>query len=81
MYKDSMCKKTKILKYKVVNTNIDKSFIGKKIDLERVESKGRSIIKPRTKPPVWFIEFEKRNNQKFEKIDEKFEQIDKNLKK
>jgi hypothetical protein len=52
MYKDSMCKKTKILKYKVVNTNIDKSFIGKKIDLERVESKGRSIIKPRTKPPV-----------------------------
>ena len=35
-----MSKKTKVLKYKVVNTNIDKKFIGKNLDLERVKSKG-----------------------------------------
>jgi hypothetical protein len=34
-----MSKKTKVLKYKVVNTNIDKKFIGKNLDLERVKSK------------------------------------------
>ena len=33
-----MSKKTKVLKYKVVNTNIDKKFIGKNLDLERVKS-------------------------------------------
>jgi len=46
-------KKTKILKYKVVDTNIDKKFIGKNLDLERVKSKGRpggdGGIKPGTK--------------------------------
>ena len=35
-----MNKKSKILKYKVVNTNIDKKFIGKNLGLERVKSKG-----------------------------------------
>ena len=35
-----MTKKNKVLKYKVVNTNIDKKFIGKNLDLERVKSKG-----------------------------------------
>ncbi|MBQ6280019.1 MAG: hypothetical protein IJK72_00955 [Mycoplasma sp.] len=35
-----MSKKSKVLKYKVVNTNIDKKFIGKNLDLERVKSKG-----------------------------------------
>ena len=33
-----MSKKTKVLKYKVVNTNIDKKFIGKNLDLERVKA-------------------------------------------
>ena len=35
-----MDKKSKVLKYKVVNTNIDKKFIGKNLDLERVKTKG-----------------------------------------
>ena len=35
-----MSKKTKVLKYKVVNTNIDKKFIGKNLDFERVKAKG-----------------------------------------
>ena len=47
-----MCKKTRVLKYKVVNTNIDKKFIGKNLDLERVKSRtspsdsGRKLPKP-----------------------------------
>ena len=32
-------RKSKVLKYKVVNTNIDKKFIGKNLDLKRVKSK------------------------------------------
>ena len=36
-----MSEKSKILKYKVVNTNIDKKFIGKNLDLEKVKSKDR----------------------------------------
>ena len=35
-----MSKKSKVLKYKVVNTNIDKKFIGKNLDLEKVKAKG-----------------------------------------
>ena len=35
-----MSKKTKVLKYKVVNTNIDKRFVGKNLDLERIKAKG-----------------------------------------
>ena len=52
-----MSKKIKVLKYKVVNTNIGKKFIGKNIDLERVKSKSEPTTKPRTKAPAWFIEF------------------------
>lgn len=52
-----MSKKIKVLKYKVVNTNIDKKFIGKNIDLERVKSKSGPTTKPRAKAPAWFIEF------------------------
>ena len=37
-----MSKKSKILKYKVVNTNIDKKFIGKNLDLEKVKSNGKA---------------------------------------
>ena len=65
-----MSKKTKVLKYKVVNTNIDKKFIGKNLDLERVKAKGGPTTKPRrAKAPGWFIEFEKRNNQRFDRIE------------
>ena len=46
-----MSKKTKVLKYKVVNTNIDKKFIGKNLDLERVKSKGGFVEDGGRKPP------------------------------
>ena len=56
-----MSKKSKVLKYKVVNTNIDKKFIGKNLDLERVKSKGGpgdgGRKPPKSKAPAWFVEF------------------------
>ena len=35
-----MSKNNKVVKYKVINTNIDKKFIGKDLDLQKVKSKG-----------------------------------------
>ena len=66
-----MCKKTRVLKYKVVNTNIDKKFIGKNLDLERVKSRtspsdsGRKLPKPIA--PAWFNDFIKNRFDKLEK--------------
>jgi predicted nucleic acid-binding Zn-ribbon protein len=34
-----MSKSARVVKYKVINTNIDKKFIGKDLDLQKVESK------------------------------------------
>lgn len=34
-----MSKNNKVVKYKVINTNIDKKFIGKDLDLQKVKSK------------------------------------------
>ena len=58
-----MSKNNKVVKYKVVNTNIDKKFIGKDLDLQKVKAKGGpgsdGGIKPpkQRKAPAWFIEF------------------------
>ena len=35
-----MSKNNKVVKYKVINTNIDKKFIGKDLDLQKVKAKG-----------------------------------------
>ena len=37
-----MSKNNKVVKYKVININIDKKFIGKDLDLQKVKSKGGS---------------------------------------
>ena len=53
-----MNKKTKVHKYKAVNNNIDKKFIGKNLDLERVKSKtglGDGGRKPGTTNKITFI--------------------------
>jgi len=69
-----MSKNNKVVKYKVINTNIDKKFIGKDLDLQKVKSKGGSGGDGRKPPkqrkaPAWFVEFEKRNNQRLDKIE------------
>ena len=53
----NMCKNNKVVKYKVINTNIDKKFIGKDLDLQKVKAKGGPTTKPRAKAPAWFVEF------------------------
>ena len=65
-----MSKNNKVVKYKVINTNIDKKFIGKDLDLQKVKAKGGPTTKPRrAKAPAWFVEFEKRNNQRLDRIE------------
>ena len=64
-----MSKNNKVVKYKVVNTNIDKKFIGKDLDLQKVRAKGGPTTKSKSKAPVWFAEFEKRNNQRLDKLE------------
>ncbi len=70
-----MSKKIKVLKYKVVNTNIDEKFIGKNLDLERIKIKSGPTAKTRAKAPVWFVEFEKRNNQRFDRLENRIDRI------
>ncbi|MBQ6970423.1 hypothetical protein IJQ19_02355 [bacterium] len=49
-----MSKNNKVVKYKVINTNIDKKFIGKDLDLQKVKSKGGpgGGRKPRSKNKI-----------------------------
>ena len=58
--------KNKSAKYKITDTDIDKKFIGKNLDLERVKSKGGpgdgGRKPPKSKAPAWFVEF--RNEQR-----------------
>jgi hypothetical protein len=41
-----------LLSIKVINTNIDKKFIGKDLDLQKVKAKGGPTTKPRAKAPA-----------------------------
>ena len=45
-----MSRNNKVVKYKVINTNIDKKFIGKDLDLQKVKSKGGPGSDGRRKP-------------------------------
>ena len=66
--------KNKSAKYKITDTDIDKKFIGKQVTVEKVKSKGGPGVGGRKrqkqrKAPAWFVEFEKRNNQRLDKIE------------
>ena len=78
-----MSKKTKVLKYKVVNTNIDKKFIGKNLDFERIKSKdgpGNDGGKPpKPKLPVWFADFRNEIMQRFDNQDKRFDRLENRL--
>lgn len=60
-------------KYKLIDTDISKDIakkiVGKQFTVERVKAKGGPTTKPRAKAPTWFVEFEKRNNQRLDKIE------------
>ncbi len=62
--------KHKITKYKILDTNIDKKFIGKQVTVEKVKSKGSSSNnnkKPaKSKAPAWFNDF---INNRFNKLE------------
>ncbi len=67
-------RKDKAAKYKITDTDIDKKFIGKQVTVEKVKSKGGPSVGGRKhqkqrKAPAWFVEFEKRNNQWLDKIE------------
>lgn len=65
--------KIKITKYKLIDTDMSKAIakkiVGKQFTVERVKAKGSPTTKPRAKAPTWFVEFEKRNNQRLDKIE------------
>ena len=70
-----MSRNNKVVKYKVINTNIDKKFIGKDLDLQKIKSKNRLTTKTRVKAPAWFVSFEKRNNQRFDRLENRIDNL------
>ena len=67
--------KNKSAKYKITDTNIDKKIIGKQVTVERVKTNTTPTTKPIAKAPVWFVEFEKRNNQRFDRLENRIDRI------
>ena len=65
--------KTKVTKYKLIDTDISKDIakkiVGKQFIVERVKAKGNPTTKPRAKAPTWFVEFGKGNNQRLDRIE------------
>ena len=52
-----MSKNNKVVKYKVINNNIDKKFIGKDLDLQKVKAKGglsddRTLLKSKNRQEI-----------------------------
>ena len=62
------------IKYKIDDAKKNKNLINGEIKLSRIKSKGvpdgggRKPPKQR-KAPAWFVEFEKRNNQRLDRIE------------
>ena len=52
-----------------ISKDIAKKIVGKQFIVERVKAKGSPPTKPRAKAPTWFVEFEKRNNQRLDRIE------------
>ena len=57
------------IKYKIEDAKKNKNLINDEIKQSMIKSKGGPTTKPRAKIPVWFTEFEKRNNQRLDKIE------------
>ena len=81
--------KSKTTKYKITDTNIDKEIIGKQVTVEKIRAKGGQV-RPTTKKQkstrdllIEFMgeqrEFNKSAMQRFEKIDQRFDKIEKEV--
>jgi len=81
--------KNKSAKYKITDTNIDKEIIGKQVTVEKIRAKG-GRVGPTTKKQkstrdllIEFMgeqrEFNKSAMQRFEKIDQRFDKIEKEV--
>ena len=58
------------IKYKIDDAKKNKNLINDEIKLSRIKSHSGPTTKPRrAKAPGWFIEFEKRNNQRLDRIE------------
>ena len=69
--------KSKTAKYKITSANITndivKKIVGKQVTVEKVKGGsdgdgGGKLPRPR-QAPAWFIEFEKRNNQRLDRLE------------
>lgn len=62
------------IKYKIDDAKKNKNLINDEIKLSRIKSKGGNGDGGRKPPkqkkaPAWFVEFEKRNNQRLDRIE------------
>ena len=69
-----MNKKVKTTKFKVINAKINKKLVGDEFDLQKIKPKGGhgdgGNKPPKSRQaPTWFVEFEKRNDQRFNKLE------------
>ena len=63
---------SKLIKYKIKTAKLNKKLITDEIGLERIRTKKENDDnKGRSKPkaPAWFVEFEKRNIQRFDRLE------------
>ena len=75
-----MSKNNKVVKYKVINTNIDKKFIGKDLDLQKVKAKGGpgsdgGRKPPKPKAPAWFADFRSEVMQRFDGLENRLDRV------
>ncbi len=63
------------IKYKIDDAKKNKNLINDEIELSRIKSHSGPTTKPRAKAPAWFIEFERRNNQRLDRIENRIDTV------
>ena len=78
-----MNNKSKITKYKLIDTDISKDIakkiVGKQFTVEKVKIRSMPTKKSRAKAPAWFVDFRNELMQRFQNIDNRFENIENRL--
>ena len=72
--------KIRVTKYELIDADISKDIakkiVGRQFTVEKIKAKGGPTTKPIAKAPTWFVEFEKRNNQRLDKIENRMDRIE-----